>query len=223
MPGGKVEPAPSPPPTVAAEASVDYFALLDEPRRPWLEPDALKQKFLALSAQAHPDRFHSAPEPERSAADRRFADLNRAWQCLREPRERLRHLLALELGARPTNSQSVPAELGGSFFEVGQLCREASAFLDERNRVASPLLRAQFYERGAEWSERLLEMQRQINQSRDRVLAEIRAIDAVWTAAAANPEQKAPLLKRLEELSHLLGYFGKWSEQLQTRIVQLAF
>ena len=35
----------------------DYFNLLSEPRRPWLNPEALKQKFLNLSAEVHPDTF----------------------------------------------------------------------------------------------------------------------------------------------------------------------
>jgi len=34
----------------------DYFALLDEPRRPWLDVSSLKQKFLARSSEVHPDR-----------------------------------------------------------------------------------------------------------------------------------------------------------------------
>ena len=41
----------------------DYFALLNEPRRPWLDADLLKQTFLTLSAGAHPDKIHSANEP----------------------------------------------------------------------------------------------------------------------------------------------------------------
>ena len=34
----------------------DCFALLGEPRCPWLDAEALKSRFLVLSAEAHPDR-----------------------------------------------------------------------------------------------------------------------------------------------------------------------
>ena len=44
----------------------DSFSLLNEPRRPWLDAGALKQKFLPLSSAAHPDRTHNAPEAEKT-------------------------------------------------------------------------------------------------------------------------------------------------------------
>ena len=77
----------------------DFFALLDEPRRPWLESELLKQKFLALSATVHPDRVHNLGDAERAAAQERYTELNAAYNCLREPKDRLHHLLQLELGA----------------------------------------------------------------------------------------------------------------------------
>ena len=77
----------------------DNFALLDEPRRPWLDTDLLKSKFLALSATVHPDKIHSASDAEKAAAAQSFARLNTAFTCLAEPKARLLHLRALELGA----------------------------------------------------------------------------------------------------------------------------
>src|SRR5438552_2017449 len=66
----------------------DAFVLLDEPRRPWLDAEALKQKFLPLSGASHPDRIHSAPEAEKQAATSHYAELNAAYNTLREPRDR---------------------------------------------------------------------------------------------------------------------------------------
>src|SRR4051794_20311166 len=108
---------------------LDYFALLDEPRRPWIEPDQIRSKFLTLSAQVHPDRVHGADEATRQAAQARYAELNAAYNCLREPRDRLRHLLELELGAKPKDVQGVPPDLMALLMEVSRLCREVDAFL----------------------------------------------------------------------------------------------
>lgn len=79
----------------------DAFALLSESRRPWLDADALKSRFLPLSAEVHPDRVHSASEAEKAAANTRYAELNAAYNTLREPRDRLLHLLELEAGGKP--------------------------------------------------------------------------------------------------------------------------
>src|ERR1700733_2036513 len=99
----------------------DHFALFDEAPHPWIEPEALREKFLALSAQVHPDRLHQAPDAERRAAGARFAQLNAAYNCLRDPKERLRHLLELRLGARPADVQRIPPGLMDFFFDVGRL------------------------------------------------------------------------------------------------------
>src|SRR6266436_5956888 len=67
----------------------DYFAVLNEGRRPWIDPDLLKQKFLTLSAQVHPDRVHNASEAEKRSAQQRYTDLNSAYNCLRDSKARL--------------------------------------------------------------------------------------------------------------------------------------
>lgn len=196
----------------------DYFKLLEQSRRPWLDAEALKQKFLELSAQAHPDRVHSAPEPERRAAERQAAELNAAYQCLREPKERLRHLLELEAGARPADIRAVPPELSEQFFEIGRLCRNADGLIAEKAKRASPLLQAALFARGAEVTEALAAMQQKIGARREELLAGLKVMDAAWDATATEHPRE-----RLEEIRQLLGYFARWSEQLQERMVKLTF
>src|ERR1017187_6922256 len=133
----------------------DYFALLNEPRRPWLDPDLLKQKFLALAAGIHPDRIHNANELEKAGANRRYAELNAAYHCLAGPKSRLRHLLELKLGAKPKDVQEIPAALADLFAEVATTCRNADVFLAEKGNAVSPLLQVQLFERAQEWIETL--------------------------------------------------------------------
>jgi curved DNA-binding protein CbpA len=202
----------------------DHFALLNEPRRPWIEPDALKEKFLAFSSQFHPDRIHSAPEPERQAASRRFSDINAAYNCLREPKDRLRHLLELELGMKPTDIQEVPVEVTNSFFEIGRLCKDVDAFLTEKSHVTSPMLKVERFERGQEWIERINLTRQKIESRREILLEELKAMNPAWEAASADSSSRDKLpLKRIDEIYRLLGYLGRWSEQLQERFVQLSF
>ena len=112
----------------------DYFALLNEPRRPWLDSDLLKQKFLALATDLHPDRVHNANETEKAEVTKRYAQLNAAYNCLAEPKSRLLHLLELELGAKPKDIQQIPAALADLFAEVANSCRNADGFLAEKKQ-----------------------------------------------------------------------------------------
>lgn len=202
---------------------LDYFALLDEPRRPWLDADSLKKKFLALSAEVHPDRIHSASPIEKAAASKRFAELNSAYHCLREPKERLRHLLELELGGKPKDLQQIPSDLADLFIQIAGLCKQVDVFLAEKSKVSSPLLLAQLFERGQEWADRLTVMQRKINQRHDAQTAQLQSLDTAWVAAATGSPVRNELLRQLEEVWRLLGFFTRWNGQIQERLAQIAF
>ena len=203
----------------------DAFALLNEPRRPWLEAEALKQKFLPLSSAAHPDRTHNAPETEKQESNQRYAELNAAYNTLREPRDRLLHLLELEQGAKPPDIQRIPPGTMDLFVEVGQLCRDVDAFLIQRGNVTSPLLKVQMFERAMEWTDQLQSLQQRINARRDELTAELQQMNPVWASAPpmGEPGRVAALpLERLEQLYRVFSYVARWSEQIQERNVQLA-
>jgi DnaJ-domain-containing protein 1 len=202
----------------------DKFALLNEPRRPWLEEDALKAKFLSISASAHPDLTHNAEASERKSAEERYAELNAAYQCLKEPKERVKHLLELELGKKPQQVQNVPERLMECSMAVAQLCRQVDAFLGEKASTTSPLLQVPFFERGQAWREKVDRLQHRIQLQREELLSELRSLDEQWIS---RPEEETGarnrLLGRLGEVSGLLSYFDKWRAQLQERLVQLSF
>jgi curved DNA-binding protein CbpA len=186
---------------------IDYFAVLDEPRRAWLDPDALKAKFLALSATVHPDRVHGQSESARKAAQDRYTQLNAAYQSLRETRSRLQHLLELERGGKLQDVQDIPPETMDMFFQVGKLCRETDAFLAEKREVSSPLLKVQMFERAGAWQDKL-----------NATGADLRT-----RISSLEDEIKAPIpLPRIEAVHRLLSYYTRWLAQLQERTVQLA-
>jgi DnaJ-domain-containing protein 1 len=199
----------------------DYFALLHEPRRPWLEPETLKTKFLALAAEAHPDKQSCASESEKLAANRRYAELNAAYRCLAEPKLRLLHLLELELGAKPGDVQQIPRALADLFTEVAETCRNTDDFLAEKSKAVSPLLLVHLFERAQEWVERLRALQTKLAGLHDKLIAELKSLDVSWTAKSQSGERTA-LLNRLEELYRLLGYFNRWNSQIQERVVRLS-
>ena len=204
----------------------DNFQLLNEPRLPWLDPEELKQKFLQLSSEVHPDRTHNASEPEKEAANKRYAELNAAYNCLREPKDRLIHLLELELGSKPKDIQRIPPGTMDLFVEVGQTCRDADAFFAEKAQVTSPLMKVQLFEKGMEWTDKLNALQQKINAKRDELVEELKQLNGTWESAPAigSPERTGQLpLERLEQIYRVFSYISRWTEQIQERVVQLSF
>jgi DnaJ-domain-containing protein 1 len=197
----------------------DYFALLGQPRRPWLDTDVLKQTFLTLSAAVHPDKIHSASESEKQAASKQFAELNAAWNCLALPKSRLLYLLELERGAKPGDIQQIPPALADLFAEVAAVCRDADRFLSEKAETVSPLVQVQLFERGQEWIDQLTALQKKLGTFHDELLAKLKSLDAQWTSDG--PRHSA-LLNDLENLYRLFSYFSRWNAQIQERIVQLS-
>ena len=167
-------------PSVAPVA--DNFALLGQPRAPWVDTEALKEDFLKISAVAHPDRIHAGTEAEREAATRNYAELNSAYNCLRDPKQRLLHLLELELGAPPPNSQQIPPGIMNVIMEAGLACREADAIVAAKSNV-SPLLQAQWFERAMEFTGKLGVLQQQIHSRRDELLGELKTMNDAWRDA----------------------------------------
>jgi DnaJ-class molecular chaperone with C-terminal Zn finger domain len=199
----------------------DYFALLGQERRPWLDSESLKTKFLELSGEAHPDRVHRLSEAERSVAQQRYVELNAAFNCLRNPKDRLRHLLQLETGAVPQDIKQVPAELIDDFMKVGQLCRETDSLLVEKERSSSPLLKVQLFQRSQDATDRIQLVLQQLKARRESLVEQLRALDAQWVNAKGTSQPD--ILQSLESIVHLFGFYDRWIAQLQERIARLSF
>lgn len=197
----------------------DYFAVLEVPRRPWLDPDALKQKFLALSSEFHPDRSQGSEAKKRELQDR-STTLNAAYHCLTNPKERLSHLILLERGAPASDLQNVPAELMDFFMQVASACRATDDFLRQKAAATSPLLKAQLFERSQSHADELEATRKKVDASREQLEHRLKELDTAWQGA--DVARRIELLRTLEELRRLFGFFDRWLSQLQERFVQLA-
>jgi DnaJ-domain-containing protein 1 len=190
-----------------AKVDMDYFAILDQPRLPWLDPDALKTRFLALGAETHPDR---APSADKESATRRYAELNAAYNCLREPKDRLAHLIELETGRGPVDTQENPASLVDLFFALAHVFQNVDKFLKQRSWASSPLAKAQSFADGLEWTDKLMQFQSQINARRQQLETQLRALN------------DATQIAQLTALYREFSFLKRWSEQTQERIARLA-
>lgn len=204
---------------------IDHFAVLNEPRRPWLDPDEVQAKFVSLSAATHPDRVHTASVEERDAANQRFTELNAARHCLSEPRRRLRHLLELERGASLSSLEQLPSRTAERYFKLGQTCREIDRFLADRPEAVSPLLTLRFLERAMAWSDVLREFQAELEGKRASLESKVRSMNALWDRAPEIGNADRPRVLPLDELERIyreLSYVLRWIEQVRERFVELS-
>jgi curved DNA-binding protein CbpA len=192
---------------------IDYFALLDQPRVPWLDPNELKNAYHQKTLQGHPDAQTTRCRAD--AADTTFASLNEAYQVLQDPKRRLHHLLSLE-GAAPSSHQTVPQHLHDLFPVVGAVTQRANLLLEKigttSNRLSQSLLKPQILEVQNETKE----VHKRIQNLFDTSLAELQQINIAW---AKNPGEQ---IKALSNLYVVFAYLTRWLAQLDEITFQLS-
>jgi len=193
---------------------IDYFALLDQPRAPWLDPEKLKDTYHQKTLQTHPDAQMSRPGS--GATDTAFTNLNEAYQVLQDPKLRLHHLLSLEGAAPSSTDQTVPNQLHDLFPAVGALTQRANLLLEKIRATSNALSRSLL-------KPQILEMQNEAGKVRERIqdlsdasLAELGRINTAW---ATNP---AGQMEALSNLYFVFAYLTRWSTQLDELTFQLS-
>ncbi len=189
----------------------DHFALLGEPRRPWLDPEQVKETFHRLSRTEHPDQTEGA------GADADFARLNTAQATLRDPKARLRHLLELEYPqVRLAGPSDVPAGLADRFVAVHGLLHETAALLSKKAAASSALAKALLAREEHAAREKVEAALDGLGALLDETEGELKGFDALWTAA--RPPNAAGTLLGLYQR---FAYLSRWMEQLRERLFQL--
>jgi curved DNA-binding protein CbpA len=192
----------------------DPFLVLDESPRPWLPPEALKEKFTRLSAERHPDKFRSVGGDALAEAERDFSALNTAYQTLREPRSRLLALLESTWGSKPSDVQRIPPGTMDLFVEIGQACREVDTLLAQRAQAKSALEKAAFMGQGLALLDTLQALDAKVDGRREALDRSCRELDEAWTQGQPNRDA-------LEQLYRAYSYAARWKEQLQERLLAL--
>lgn len=176
----------------------DAFSLLGLPRRPWLEVDDVRAAFQQKAAGAHPDRQGETGD---------FAELTQAYETLREPANRLRHLLALEFPELPLPT-GVPADLMEWFPKVGAQLQKLKDAARAKAAATSALARV-LATSGLPEAE---SFQTELKRVREQRHEQVRKLDAAWPAV--EPGELAAIV-------HRLGFLDKWLAQLADAILAL--
>ena len=75
--------------------NVDHFARLGVPRSFDVDGDKVEKQYLGFQRVLHPDRFVAKSAKERAIAEGQAADMNLAYETLKDPLRRAAHLLKL--------------------------------------------------------------------------------------------------------------------------------
>ena len=190
------------------------FALLEETPRPFLDLEALKAKFLKLSAPVHPDRVHHLSDDEKQKATGRFSELNGAYLLLRDPRRRIEWLIENETGIKLRDVQKIPPGTMDLFMEIGQFCRDFDSFLEQKSQMGdSPLLKATMVVQQQQWRQKLDALDARLCEKAAGLGKELLQLDAQWSGAS----DRKPLLESLENLARAWSYLNRWEQQLGER------
>jgi len=193
---------------------IDYFALLDQPRAPWLDPEKLKDTYHQKTLQAHPDAQMNRPGAEATDAD--FTSVNEAYQVLQDPKRRLHHLLSLEGAAPSSTDQTVPKQLHDLFPAVGALTQRANLLLETIRATSNALSRSLLKLQILEVQNEAKEVREKIQALFDVSLAELSRINTAW---ARSPGEQ---IEALSNLYFAFAYLTRWSTQLDEMMFQLS-
>lgn len=197
-------------------AEVNHFDLFGVKPRPWLEPELLKERFLAFSAELHPDK--ELDPSSKARAEQRFAALNEAYNVLRQSRTRILHLASMAGVPVQGHVQTVPEDLIVLFAPIAELTKTADELVRQRQAASSPMLKVQLFEKGLEITDKLQELQGQLAERIRRVESEIQDLDRSWVAG-----ERSSIIPRLQAAASRLGFAERWQAQLQQRVAALAF
>ena len=189
----------------------DYFALLGEVRRPWIDRNKLKQKYHQLTLRLHPDRGRRNQTTSEDTGS--LAELNEAFRVLQDPKLRLQHLLMLE-NAAPVAARSVPPALANLFWETGASLKNLDAILEKQSST-SRLTQALGKSEIADAEMRTREILDQLRSLYNDALDKVRRTDPLWLA------DPAAHVSTLVDLYDSFSYLSRLIEQVNERLLRL--
>jgi molecular chaperone HscB len=138
----------------------NYFELFGLPIAFDLDPVDLAARYRELQRRFHPDRFASAPEPERRLSLQLTAQVNAAFQTLKDPVACARYLLGLQgIDTDEDTDTAMDTAFLMEQMELREALAEARDAPDRHTRLESLRQRveAEFGERSAQLRARFVE------------------------------------------------------------------
>ena len=187
---------------------VDFFAVLGLPRAAALDEQCLHRAYTERSRTAHPDH---------GGSEALAAQLNAAYEALRNPEKRMKHLLELSGSPDAKAWRTVPLDesMMSLFSELGKAMESSAKFLDRKAKASSALAKALLT--GEEMQQRaVLEgIGFELERRRREMETQLPHLDAAL--ASAEPDA----WKQLGSMQARFAYLAKWQAQVRERLLAL--
>lgn len=185
---------------------VDCFEVLDIPGHAALSEEELHQAYAIKSRAAHPD--HGGNETE-------AAQVNAAYETLRAPEKRLRHLLELSAGEQAKAWRTVPLDEGmmSLFSRLGAVLEATAKFLEKKTQAQSAIAKALLTNEEFQWREKLEEIGFELEAMRNELDAKL----PMWDAASHDESA----WKDLAAMQARFAYVARWQTQIRERLLAL--
>lgn len=122
--------------SLAIASEADYFQLLNLPRQYDLDLAELRQTYLKLSRDVHPDRFTGKSEEDAQLSLRVSSQINRAYEVLSDPLRRAEYLLELSGGKSASEDKAVSPEVLSDTLELREEIDDAHGRADDAGLTA---------------------------------------------------------------------------------------
>lgn len=178
----------------------DCFAILGLPRVASLDEEALRHAYAERSRAAHPD--HGGNETL-------AAETNAAFETLRAPEKRLKHLLELAAPDGGKQWRTVPLDdaMMSLFSKLGAALESSAKFLEKKTKAQSALAKALLANEEMQQRETLEQIGFEIEQRRSEMEQRLPELESEWPQLAA--------------MQAKFAYLSKWQTQVRERLLAL--
>ena len=186
----------------------DAFITLGLPRRAALEQDALQNAYAAQSRTVHPD--HGGDEIL-------AAEVNAAYETLRNPDKRLKHLMDLAAPEAAKQWRTVPMDeaMMGLFSELGKALEASARFIERKAKAQTSLAKALLANEEMAQRESLERIGFELEHRRTGMEALLPGLDAALNASDAS------VWKQLGVMQAKFAYLARWRTQVRERLLAL--
>lgn len=187
---------------------LDAFAQLGMPRQASMEEGSLRLAYVAHSRTAHPD--HGGSEDQASA-------VNAAYETLKVPEKRLKHLLELVAPSGSVAWRTVPLDesMTDLFMALGAALNSSASTLAKKERASTALARAVLAGEVLHQREELERLGFLMEEKRVEMEQSLPALDARLAAPDEGTWQE------LAAIQARFAYLAKWHAQVRERLLAL--